>query len=41
MYSTSKFHSNQTGRQKTLDDPPDLLVREEGEIVQLQFMLKL
>lgn len=37
----SKFHSNQTGRRKIANDLLDLLGSEEGETVQLWFMLKL
>lgn len=37
----SKLHSNQTGKWKIPNDLLDLWGREQGETVQLQFMLKL
>lgn len=37
----SKFHSNQTGREKNPSDLIDHLGIEEGETVELEFMLKL
>lgn len=40
-YSLSKFHSNQTGKEKNPSDLLDLMGMEEGETVELQFMSNL